>query len=397
MKTHIVAIAAICATMMACNSKTDITITNRVELPGMVDNEAFAANVESISVMNLEMCDDWAFANYPWMAIGDNYVYLFDGKQSLLMCFDRQTGDKLASRMVKGNGPGEFMYISTMFCNGDTLCLYDDKGVILQYDHKIAFVGKLHELGEELSHYNVMQFGSKNYALVTSGGGDDQPVLITDMQFNILSRHFPVQESHNTLSSGVARSYYTKGDTLRGFLASDNRIFALCGETESCTELVVPNPLPMEVMQQVISHAVDFQTVFEYDGLFGNLTESGRFISFVYNCDRNRYTSLLDNRTNSVVSIPADGGNTDNAAGILADFFNRTTIFQTDGKFIYTKAQNARMAELIEGHDDVLDSRLKATQAQYRAYLERNAEFLKGLEPEERKAANVILKIKLKD
>ena len=395
MKTHIVAIAAICATMMACN-KTDITITNRVELPGTVDNEAFAANVESITVMNLQMDDDWTFIDYPRIATGDNYIYFLDDRQVRLMCFNRQTGEKQSGRTVKGNGPGELLYMSSMFCNGDTLCVYDSKGIILQYDQKLSFLGKLHELGEDMSRYNVLKFGSKNYALVTTGGGDE-PIMVTDKQYNILSRHFPVQERHNSLGSGVSRPYYSKGDTVRGFLASDNRIFALCGETESCTELVVPNPLPAEVMQKATYGEIDFQTVFEYDGLFGNLTESGRFISFVYNCDRMRYTSLLDNRTNSVVSIPADGGNTDNAAGILADLFNKTTIFQTDGKFIYTKAQNARMAELIEGHDDVLDARLKATQAQYRAYLERNAEFLKGLEPEERKAANVILKIKLKD
>ena len=396
MKTKLLSIAALCAAMAACSSGNQPQINSRVELPGKVDNEAFTANIESISVMNLQMDDDWTFIDYPRIATGDNYIYFLDDRQVRLVCFNRQTGEKQSGRTVKGNGPGGLLYMSTMFCNGDTLCVYDSKGIILQYDQKLSFLGKLHELGEDISRYNVQQFGSKNYALVTTGGGDE-PIMVTDKQFNILSRHFPVQERHNSLGSGVSRPYYSKGDTVRGFLASDNRIFALCGETESCTELVVPNPLPAEVKRKATYGEIDFQTVFEYDGLFGNLTESGRFVSFVYYCDRMRYTSLLDKRTNSVVSIPADGGNTDNAAGILADFFNKTTIFQTDGKFIYTKAQNARMAELIEGHDDVLDARLKATQAQYRAYLERNAEFLKGLEPEERKAANVILKIKLKD
>ena len=397
MNHKLLSIAAICATLAACNSKTETAVTNRVELPGTVDNEAFAANIESISVMNLQMDDDWTFIDYPRMANGDNYLYFLDDRQVRVMSFDRQTGAKVGSRAVKGNGPGELLYMSTMFCNGDTLCIYDSKSIILQYDHKISFLGKLHELGEELSRHNVLKFGSKNYALVTTGGGDDEPILVTDKQFNVLSRHFPVQESHNSLGSGVAKPYYSKGDTVRGFLASDNRIFALCGETESCTELVVPNPLPMDVMQKATYGEIDFQTVFEYDGMFGNLTESGRFISFVYNCSKTRYTSLLDKRTNSIVSIAFDGGNADNTAGVLADFFNKTTIFQTDGEFIYAKVQNARMAELIEGHDDVLDARLRETQAQYRAYLERNAAYIKDLEEEERDAANVILKIKLKD
>jgi hypothetical protein len=396
MKHNTLSIVAICATMAAC-SNSEKVVTNRVELPGKIDNEAFTDNIESITVMNLQMDDNWTFADYPRMAGGDNYIYLLDDQKMQLSCFDRQTGEKVSSRIIKGNGPGEIVGMSTMFCNGDTLCIQDFKGVVSQYNHKCAFLGKLYELDEEHSYYNVLRFGNKNYVLFTTGGGSEQPALVTDKQFNILSRHFSPQERHNTLSSGVARPYYSNDDTVRGFLAGDNRIFELCGETEGCIELVVPNPLPQEVMQQATSGAIDFQKVFEYDGMFGNLTESGRFISFVYNCDRNRYTSLLDKRTNSVVSIPADGGTADNATGIFVYFFNRTTIFQTDGKFIYAKTPSARMAELIEGHDDALDERLKATQASYRAYLERNAEYMKDLEPEERDAAAVLLKIKLKD
>ena len=148
MNHKLLTIAAICATLVGCNS-SETAITTRIELPGTVDAKAFAANVESVSVMNLQMCDDWSFVNYPWMAFGDNYVYLLEGVQSRLSCFDRQTGEKLAARTIKGNGPGEFMYINAMFCNGDTLCVTDEKGNILQYDHKITFLGKLHELGEE--------------------------------------------------------------------------------------------------------------------------------------------------------------------------------------------------------------------------------------------------------
>ena len=55
------------------------------------------------------------------------------------------------------------------------------------------------------------------------------------------------------------------------------------------------------------------------------------------------------------------------------------------------------MAEILEGHDDLLDARLQKTQAEYRAYLERNADYMKDLEPEERDAVTVLLKIKLND
>ena len=102
MKTNTITIAAICTAMMACNSnQTDTAVTNRVELPGTVDNEAFAGNVESISVMNLQMDDDWVFASYPEIVFGDNSMYLLDQMQETLInliCFDRQTGEKVAGR-----------------------------------------------------------------------------------------------------------------------------------------------------------------------------------------------------------------------------------------------------------------------------------------------------------
>ena len=393
MKNNILSIAAICATMMACNSQNEIT--NRVELPGTVDNEAFAANVESISVMNLEMGDDWAFVRFPWMAIGDNYIYILDGSQSRLSCFDRHTGDKLAARTINGNGPGEFQYMSAIFCNGDTLCIYDSKGNILQYDPKISFLGKLYEFGADYSYFRPYRLASSNYAWVTSNGGNPS-IILTDNHFNILSQHFPLLENRFTIALGYT-SCYSVGDTVRCFLAGENRIFELCGETEKYIELIVPNPLPQEVVEQIRSHTVDSRKAFEYDGMFGNLVESGRFISFVYNFNGKRHTSLLDKHTNSVVSISADGGTADIAAEIIVGFFTNTMIFQSDGEYIYSKVNNSRLAELLEGHDNLLDARLKKTQAEYRAYIERNADYLKGLEPEERDVANILLKIKLKD
>ena len=77
--------------------------------------------------------------------------------------------------------------------------------------------------------------------------------------------------------------------------------------------------------------------------------------------------------------------------------FNNMQVLHSDGEYIYALCKNRDFAKILEGHDDVLDARLQKTQTEYRAYLERSAEYMKDLEPEERDAANVILKIKLKD
>lgn len=106
MKTNVLFVA-VCATMLACSNNS--TVPNRVELPGTVDNEVFAANVESISMMNLQMDDDWTLSGFYDLELRftNNYIYLFDDQQIRLMCFDQKTGEKLSACTIKGRGPGE--------------------------------------------------------------------------------------------------------------------------------------------------------------------------------------------------------------------------------------------------------------------------------------------------
>ena len=196
MKTSIVTIAAICATMMACNSsQTETAVTSSVELPGTIDNEAFAANVESISVMNLELSDDWAFISNTELAVTDNYLYMCENYTMKLICFDGHTGDKLSSRVILGNGPGEMLQFNDMFCIGDTLCVYDEKHIIRQYNSKGTFLGKLHEFDESFSSYrHILRLNNGDYALLmpNNRNKDTIPpvVLLTDKSFNVKSRYF---------------------------------------------------------------------------------------------------------------------------------------------------------------------------------------------------------------
>ena len=74
MTFRLLSIAAIGATVMAC-SNSNTTEISRVELPGTIDNEAFADCVESISVMNLQMDDGWTVAGPLSICLSDNYIY----------------------------------------------------------------------------------------------------------------------------------------------------------------------------------------------------------------------------------------------------------------------------------------------------------------------------------
>ena len=167
MKNKIVTISAICATMMACNSsKTETVVTNRVDLAESLDNEAFDNNVESIDVLNLQMDDDWVFAEERAFGLSDNYLYMLCGEQIRMTCHNLQSGEKLAGRVLRGNGPGELNGLGSEFCVGDTLCVLDEKGVIFQYDHNGRFLGKKHEFGESFSGLYMLSLKNGDYGRI---------------------------------------------------------------------------------------------------------------------------------------------------------------------------------------------------------------------------------------
>ncbi|MBO7144926.1 MAG: 6-bladed beta-propeller [Salinivirgaceae bacterium] len=391
---------ALAALMTACNSKNNSTVVpTSVELPGTVDKEAFAANIESISVMNLQMDDKWSLAGYQHLAFADNYTYMVENRGLELLCFDNKTGEKISGRTIKGNGPGEINYLSSIFCIGDTLCVCDHKRVIGQYNQKCAFLGRKFELDESFMNYIILRLSNGGYALVTpfSFASDTTPALyLTDSQFNVKSKHFTVPQSNFFISFGPAPDYYANGDTVRFFVMYDNHLFTVYGETEQSIEFVLPNPMTLKIVKEMIDND-NFFNLYEYDGNFNGLGESGKFVTFIYSYDKSRYRLLLDKRTNNVVSIKIDEDFEESATGLLLNLFKKAEVFQTDGKYLYAKCKNSDIANILDGHDDLLDARLQKTRAEYRAYLEQNADYIKSLEPEERDAASILLKIKLKD
>ena len=398
MNHKLLTIAAICATMAACNSGNQPQITNRVELPGKIDNEAFAANIESISVMNLQMDDKWTLAGYQRLAFADNYTYMLETRQLNMLCFDNQTGGIISSRSIRGNGPGEINYLNSTFCIGDTLCIFDHNRIVGQYNQKCAFLGRKCELDESFTNYSILRLSNGGYAVVTpfSFWSDTTPALyLTDSQFNVKSKHFTAPQSNVFVSISSAPNYYANDDTVRFFVMYDSHLYTAYGDTEQSLEFVLPNPLTAEIVKDLIGN--DEFNPFEYDGIFYGLGESGRFVTFKYNYDKTRYGLILDKCTNSIVSIELGEDFEESTTGLMLNLFKKAEIFQTDGKYLYAQCKNKDLADILEGHDDLLDARLKKTQAEYRAYLEQNAEYVKSLEPEERDAASIMLKFKLKD
>ena len=401
MNHKLLPIAALCATMAACNN-TDTNVTDRIELPGTVDNEAFASNVESISVVNLQMEDNWTFMDILSVCLSDNNLYMLDDSKMLLSCFDRKTGGKLAGRPIKGNGPGEINYFNSMFSIGDTLCIYDDKGNILQYDRNCKFIGKLHEFSDISIRYNLVRFDSGNYALVSTSNPDaadnNAAIMLVDKDFNITSRHFNVPQVQIFIIGG-SDPCFVVGDTLRTVFYYDCHLYSICGGTEKVTEFVVPNPITPEKTNELFASGDYMSINSNYDGTFYTAGGSGRFMMFGYHIGNDNYRAMVDYRKNKATSMLVSDveDNFESAANIVSNLILKSMPTKSADGCIYALCKNRDFAKILEGHDDVLDARLQKTQAEYRAYLDRNAEYMKDLEPEEGETALVLLKIKLKD
>jgi len=409
MKHNALAIAALCATMAACNN-TDTNVTDRIELPGTVDNEAFADCIESIDVLNLQMDDDWVFEDGMQFALSDNYLYMVCGEKLRLTSLKLQSGEKVTGRMLRGNGPGELNGLSSLFCVGDTLFVLDGMGIVRQYDNNGHFLGKKHDFGDTVQIREMFRLKNGDFVLIrhsyqTSDSVLNQ-VLITDQSFNIKTEHFALPLPRLVIvMMGGGKPYCASGDAIRFFFYSnmDNHLYSLCGDSEQCTELGLPNPQTAEIFidasnEIMRTHTTDaFNKLFELDGSFANLCESGRFICFQYQIDKKRHITMIDKRTNLAISAFSEEEQQGSLMHSLYWIFNNMQVLHSDGEYIYTMCKNRDLAALLEGHDDELNNYLQKTQTEYRAYLERNAEYMKDLEPEERDAANVILKIKLKD
>ncbi|MBO7143991.1 MAG: 6-bladed beta-propeller [Salinivirgaceae bacterium] len=397
MRFKLLSIAAIGATMMAC-SNSNTTEISRVELPGTIDNEAFADCVESISVMNLQMDDGWTLAGPLSICLSDNYIYMLDDKRICLTCLDRQTGEKLSGRIIKGNGPGEIVYYETsMFSADDNICILDSKKRVLQYDHECKFIGIMRDFGDMNPNYEIVHLNSGNYAFILRGNISDtaSSILLADKSFNITSWHFNVPQVNYGMTGGDP--CYLDHDTIRLLPMSNNILYTLYGDKEQCTELALPNPMTPEIYNDLLSKR-DFDAMDNYNSIISLLSGSGKYLTVWYTIDDEEYMSIIDKYTNKAVSVHIDlNGDFKQASDILSGLVPWLGIMKSDGKYAYARCQNSLLALFLEGHDDILDARLQKTQAEYHAYLERNAEYIKDLTPDERNAAIVWLKIKLKD
>ena len=258
----------------------------------------------------------------------------------------------------------------------------------------------MHEFDETFSGYDhIMRLKNGDYALFMRGERQSDSVrpavLLTDKSFNIKSRYFTIPQSRSWLTGGYANPYFVNDDIVRFFLSFDSHIYSLCDGIEQNIELVLPNPLTEKINNSFVNlRGEEFiKAMNSYDGPFYDFGESGRFLVFQYKMSGTYYFSMLDKRTNNVVSKVYY----DESESIISNLFDKLYYLSSDGKYLYGKYFYKDLSALLENLGDQPDERLLKTKAELQACLERNADYIKGLEPEELGEASILAKIKLKD
>ena len=143
----------------------------------------------------------------------------------------------------------------------------------------------------------------------------------------------------------------------------------------------------------------DFNALHNYDGGFYTAGGSGRFMMVAYHIGNDNYRAMLDYQKNKVTSFLVSDveDNFESTANIVNNLIMKSVPVKSTDGYIYMRIKNSDLANLLEGHDNLLDARLQKAQTEYHTCLERNAEYIKSLDEDERGEANVLLKIKLKD
>ena len=110
-----------------------LNVTEEVELSDFID---------SISVVPLEITNDWKYIVYPSISASENLFAVLDAHFYRLMLFDRKDLTLLFSKDIKGRGRGEILSPANSFILGrDTVCVFDSgTGRICMYGKDGGFI-----------------------------------------------------------------------------------------------------------------------------------------------------------------------------------------------------------------------------------------------------------------
>ena len=366
----------------ACGPKGSETLTGADRIDLSTDAGTVEQKIKSISVVNFDVDDSWAFINQSKMTMTSNrYVFGHkDGKR--LLMYDLE-GKKVVDRSIQGRGPGELCYVNDIFAVDDMVYCYDSgMDQLISYDENGRYVSKW--AFEDASDY-LYRMGDGFAGL--SNLRDDY-VYVYDSELKLSEKHLPLDEffKYNTTSYGLNPISYLYKDSLRLMLAYDYTIYSLSnGSFIPRFEFVTENSIPSSLYkkyegeyQNSLDLVVDLMKG-GYDNGFSSLAETDRYLFFEYFSSKGgNKTCLYDKRDKKLYRsfYPEQPVEEDDASGITCTDVWQYMIYYlqpaySDGESVWFSISKD-IYDVLKLRADILDDRLKPLYQELTRYMTDN-------------------------
>jgi hypothetical protein len=371
-------------------SNLSLNVTEEVELSDFID---------SISVVPLEITNDWKYIVYPSISASENLFAVLDAHFYRLMLFDRKDLTLLFSKDIKGRGRGEILSPANSFILGrDTVCVFDSgTGRICMYGKDGGFIDFLNN-GEEICADYVYPVKGNLVAVSQDGGSlyNRDYVSYYKQDGSLLDRQLKIPNDvyECGVYSGDGQTCFMYNDTLRFIMPFTYHLFSsTLDRLESTyffeTDRAIPAGFFKESDDMMVS--IGNITKNEYVWHFHNIFETDSHQIFSYLEGQKSYMAFIDKRTGKI-SINAMTTNPKYDKVSLVNIWRyvlaTTTIIYADNDYLYGYVAPTQYEVLKSVHD--LDSRLESYSHSLGSYIEKNSNLITDAD------TRLLIKIKLK-
>lgn len=330
---------------MSCNNKENITYTpeNTIELQEPTDcNSSFFSKIDSVTVLDLQVNDEWMYMEYPMMCFTDNYMYFLNTEKLWLGIYDKKTNSIKYSNIILGRGRNECLNVTNLFSVDDSICLFDcATGSAKLYSPEGSYLRKLN--GADVFASELYKIHDGYIGISEFGFGDDNRQYITlfDDAFSSKGRFFEIPELYFdwNIQAGHTIPRYVYNDTLRFVFPFSHCIYSFSTDGIRLSyDFHSSNPIPVNLLKRRDDANYFFNELSSkgYEQMYEELMETDKYLTFKYCVNNNHYRILLEKRNNQThfLSSNYDSDHLD-ADGFWSMLLGRSCFLYSDNKYIY--------------------------------------------------------------
>ena len=306
---------------------------------------------------------------------------------------------KLSSRILKGRGPGEIISVRSLYCDSDTVCIFDDNcAKIKKYDYRCHYIGTINH--NPVPGEDVVSLGNDRFVVISkSGYPQDNNGFRSDKRY--VATLVPKEFYNENSSWGSTRKYFAYNGCLHFLYEMGFELYSLCGDKEKCLyRFITPNPIPNKIIRKGGKEIFDAIFNGGYNSFIFNFSETDRYILFRLDYNDAIYNIMLDKYRNDEVSaISSDVKESDS--------YNSNqlwSIIVTNAQLKYTDVNNNEIYYLLKitvplfvGQNiNYADEIQKKLFLDSKLWIDNNINYVKTMEQEEYGNTNILVRLKLK-